>query len=83
MITQCLASETKADFYFLCQAFMASFHNGHTEFYDRWLFPDGSQFEGIGILPHHRVHPTISSLKTGKDPVFHKGIGIMKQQLCA
>ena len=46
-------------------------------------FPDGSQFEGIGILPHHRVHPTISSLKTGKDPVCQKGIGIMKQQLCA
>ena len=45
-------------------------------------FPDGSQFEGIGILPHHRVHPTISSLRAGKDPVFQKGIEILKQQLC-
>ena len=198
LITQCLASETRSDFYFLCQSFMASFHNGHTEFHDRCLFealgapigfhaapvdgqwvvtesridglsrgdvilriddqpvalffdarkdlisastkhyaehtlffspllfpqdftvtleggevinvqrnmnrpvnrckvlgetedgvmakaerfPDGSQFEGIGIVPHHHVHPTITSLKAGIDPVFQKGIEILKQQLC-
>ena len=45
-------------------------------------FPDGSQFEGIGIVPHHHIHPTIRSLKAGIDPVFQKGIEILKQQLC-
>jgi carboxyl-terminal processing protease len=40
----------------------------------RYLFPDGSEFEGIGIKPDIEVHTTIEDLKAGRDPVFERAL---------
>ncbi|MDX1578104.1 MAG: hypothetical protein R3266_06450, partial [Gemmatimonadota bacterium] len=38
----------------------------------RAYFPDGSQFEGVGIEPHIEVVPTPDDLKAGRDPVLER-----------
>ena len=38
----------------------------------RTYFPDGSQFEGVGIEPHIEVVPTPDDLKAGRDPVLER-----------
>lgn len=38
----------------------------------RAYFPDGSQFEGVGIEPHIEVVPTPEDLKAGRDPVLER-----------
>jgi carboxyl-terminal processing protease len=38
----------------------------------RVYFPDGSQFEGFGILPHVEVTPTAEDLRAGRDPVLER-----------
>ncbi len=38
----------------------------------REFFPDGSEFEGIGIGPDIEVHTRASDLQSGKDPVLEK-----------
>ena len=40
----------------------------------RLYFPDGSEFEGVGITPDVEVHPTIESLKTGRDLTLEKAL---------
>jgi len=40
----------------------------------RLYFPDGSEFEGVGIKPDVEVHPTIESLKSGRDVVLEEAI---------
>jgi carboxyl-terminal processing protease len=40
----------------------------------RYLFPDGSEFEGIGIKPDIQVHTTIEDLKAGRDPVLERAL---------
>jgi carboxyl-terminal processing protease len=37
-------------------------------------FPDGSQFEGIGITPDVPVDTTPEDLRTGRDPVLKKAV---------
>ena len=44
----------------------------------RESFPDGSQFEGIGIIPDTEVHPTADDLRTGTDPVLDKAITLVR-----
>jgi C-terminal processing protease CtpA/Prc len=41
---------------------------------NRYLFPDGSEFEGIGIEPDIEVHTTIEDLKAGRDPVLERAL---------
>ena len=43
-------------------------------------FPDGSPFEGIGILPDVAVPTTIAALRNGKDAVLEKAMEIAKQK---
>jgi carboxyl-terminal processing protease len=40
----------------------------------RLYFPDGSEFEGVGIKPDAEVHPTIESLKSGRDLMLEKAL---------
>ena len=40
------------------------------------LFPDGSQFEGVGITPDVQVEVTPEDLRVGRDPVLKKALEI-------
>jgi len=42
-------------------------------------FPDGSQFEGIGISPSIPVEVTPDDLRAGRDPVLKKALEIARQ----
>lgn len=52
------------------------FHNGMSLRIatKRYYFPDGSEFEGLGIKPDVEVHTTIDDLKNGRDPVLEKAL---------
>jgi carboxyl-terminal processing protease len=39
-------------------------------------FPDGSQFEGVGIAPDMPVEVTPEDLHAGRDPVLKKAVEI-------
>jgi carboxyl-terminal processing protease len=56
--------------------YVYDFHNGMTLkiAVKRLYFPDGSEFEGVGIKPDVEVHPTIQSLKSGHDVILEKAI---------
>jgi carboxyl-terminal processing protease len=56
--------------------YVYDFHNGMTLriAVKRQYFPDGSEFEGVGIKPDIEVRPTIEDLKNGKDPVLEKAL---------
>jgi carboxyl-terminal processing protease len=40
----------------------------------RQYFPDGSEFEGVGIKPDLEVRPTVQDLRNGKDPVLERAM---------
>jgi carboxyl-terminal processing protease len=40
----------------------------------RQYFPDGAEFEGVGIRPDFEVHPSAKDLKTGRDVVLEKAL---------
>jgi carboxyl-terminal processing protease len=40
------------------------------------IFPDGSQFEGVGIAPDVQVEVTPEDLRAGRDPVLKKALEI-------
>jgi carboxyl-terminal processing protease len=42
----------------------------------RLYFPDGSEFEGVGIKPDVEIHPTIESLKSGHDVIQQKALDL-------
>jgi len=42
----------------------------------RYCFPDGSEFEGVGIKPDIEVHTTIKDLKNGRDLVLEKALDL-------
>jgi len=42
----------------------------------RYFFPDGSEFEGVGIKPDIEVHTTIKDLKNGRDLVLEKALDL-------
>jgi carboxyl-terminal processing protease len=42
----------------------------------RHTFPDGSQFEGIGITPDVEIHATAQDLKQGRDVILNKAVDI-------
>ncbi|MGD0189767.1 MAG: S41 family peptidase [Rhizomicrobium sp.] len=44
----------------------------------REMFPDGSEFEGVGIAPDIAVEPTPDDLKAGRDPVLAKAHALIK-----
>jgi carboxyl-terminal processing protease len=56
--------------------FFYDFHNGMSIkiAVKRDYFPDGSEFEGVGIKPDIEVHTTIEDLKNGRDPVLEKAL---------
>jgi carboxyl-terminal processing protease len=45
----------------------------------RFYFPDGSEFEGVGIKPDVEVHPTIESLKAGRDVILEKALELAEK----
>jgi carboxyl-terminal processing protease len=45
----------------------------------RHTFPDGSQFEGVGITPDVLVKTTAEDLRADRDPVLDKALEIAKQ----
>jgi len=55
-------------------SYIHDFHNGMTIGIVVKLryFPDGSEFEGIGIKPGVEVHPSVDDLKNGRDIVLDK-----------
>lgn len=40
----------------------------------REMFPDGSQFEGVGIKPDLAVTPTVEDFRQGRDPVLDAAV---------
>ena len=40
----------------------------------RQYFPDGAEFEGVGIKPDVEVHPSIEMLKTVQDVMLEKAL---------
>jgi carboxyl-terminal processing protease len=40
----------------------------------RSYFPDGSQFEGVGIRPDVEMRPTVDDLRKGRDPVLDRAL---------
>ena len=46
----------------------------------RAYFPDGSQFEGVGIMPDIEVIPSAAELQAGRDPVLDKALEIAGQE---
>lgn len=40
----------------------------------RVYMPDGSQFEGVGIMPDEELRPTFEHLRTGRDPVLERAL---------
>jgi carboxyl-terminal processing protease len=42
-------------------------------------YPDGSKFEGVGIIPDIEVSPTAEDLKAGRDPILEKAIEIARR----
>jgi carboxyl-terminal processing protease len=54
--------------------YIYDFHNGMrlTIAVKRQYFPDGAEFEGVGIKPDVDVHPSIESLKSGHNVILEK-----------
>jgi len=46
----------------------------------RVFFPDGSQFEGVGVAPDVEVHTTVEDLRVGSDPVLTKAYALIREQ---
>ena len=44
------------------------------------VFPDGSQFEGVGIVPDVQVDMTPEDFRAGRDPVLERAVEIARQQ---
>jgi carboxyl-terminal processing protease len=40
----------------------------------RAMFPDGAQFEGVGIKPDVQITPTVDDLRQGRDPVLEAAL---------
>jgi C-terminal processing protease CtpA/Prc len=47
----------------------------------RRYFPDGSEFEGVGIRPDVEVHTSIDDAKKGRDPVLVNALGLSEKHL--
>lgn len=43
------------------------------------LYPDGSTFHGVGILPDETIDPTAEDLATGADPVLARAVAILEE----
>jgi len=43
----------------------------------REYFPDGSEFEGVGVAPDIEVHTSATDLMSRSDPVLAKAMGII------
>ena len=56
--------------------YIYDFHNGMrlTIAVKRQYFPDGAEFEGVGIKPDVEVHPSIEMLKTVQDVMLEKAL---------
>ena len=46
----------------------------------RMYFPDGSEFEGVGIKPNIEVVPTAADIKAGRDPVLAKAVELARRE---
>ena len=44
----------------------------------RMYFPDGTQFEGVGIMPDVEINRTIADWKSGKDPELDRALQLEK-----
>lgn len=44
----------------------------------RVLLPDGSEFEGVGLVPEVEVQPTPQELRAGVDPVLNKALALAR-----
>lgn len=45
----------------------------------RVSFPDGSEFEGVGIKPDFEIDMTVQDLRTGNDPVLDKANTLIRE----
>jgi carboxyl-terminal processing protease len=44
----------------------------------REFFPDGTEFEGVGIAPDVRVSPTVAALRDGRDEALDAAIAVLR-----
>jgi carboxyl-terminal processing protease len=44
----------------------------------REFFPDGSRFEGVGILPDVRIVPTADDIRDGRDPELEAAVALVR-----
>jgi carboxyl-terminal processing protease len=47
----------------------------------REYLPDGSEFEGVGILPDVAVEPTVEDIRAERDPVLARGLAIARRDV--
>ncbi len=45
----------------------------------RDMFPDGTEFVGIGVIPDVEVRPTAADIAAGRDVVFEQGLAEMRR----
>jgi carboxyl-terminal processing protease len=46
----------------------------------RMYFPDGAEFEGVGIKPDIEVSPTPADIKADRDPVLERAVALARAQ---
>ncbi len=61
------------------QPFLHDFGNGMSFRISsrRMYFPDGSEFEGVGIAPDVEVRPSLTDRRDGKDVVFERAVRLI------
>ncbi len=64
------------------QPFLYDFGNGMSFRISsrRMYFPDGSEFEGVGIAPDVEVRPSITDRRDGKDIVFERAVRLASEK---
>lgn len=65
------------------QPIVTSFGNGMNARVSarRYLLPDGSPFEGVGVAPDVAVPRTVESLRDGSDPALERAAALARQPL--
>jgi C-terminal processing protease CtpA/Prc len=51
--------------------------------HERVLNPDGSEFQGVGIVPDVYVEPTVEGVRAGRDEVLERAIQVLRTRVSA
>lgn len=51
--------------------------------HERVLNPDGSEFQGVGIVPDVYVEPTVEGVRAGRDEVLERAVEVLRTRVSA